>query len=312
MERSGTQAAATIAADDLDVLVDLSTHTMGAKPGILAAKPARVQITHVASSGTVGLSTIDFKLTDHFADLPENRDADRAAAADGRVPLSVPSHRGGDRAPYHRTALGIAEDTIVIGAFASALKLTRRCIALWREVLERIPRAKLAFSPFYPALRLLYLRLLAAGGIPPDALIFIPPGRNEAERSARYAIVDFVIDTMPYGGVNGALEPLDVGVPVVTLRAGGTASAPRIRSSPISASPRPLRASGREYVDIAARLASEPDFMRDVRERIRGGIAHSPLTDRVAHTRALERAYIDALERRAPEAFETLGTPSHG
>src|SRR5690349_20812451 len=58
------QAADRIAADDLDLLIDLSTHTKGARPGILALKPSRVQITHIASAGTVGLSTIDFKLTD--------------------------------------------------------------------------------------------------------------------------------------------------------------------------------------------------------------------------------------------------------
>ena len=34
-------AATRIAKDDLDILVDLSTHTKGAKPGILAFKPAR-------------------------------------------------------------------------------------------------------------------------------------------------------------------------------------------------------------------------------------------------------------------------------
>ena len=72
-DRSEREAAKRIAADELDILVDLSTNTFGAKPGILALKPARVQITHVASAGVVGLSTIDFKLTDAFADLPENQ-----------------------------------------------------------------------------------------------------------------------------------------------------------------------------------------------------------------------------------------------
>ena len=61
-------AAQRIAADDLDVLVDLSTHTKGARPPILATKPARVQITHVASAGTLAMSAIDFKLTDRYAD----------------------------------------------------------------------------------------------------------------------------------------------------------------------------------------------------------------------------------------------------
>ena len=68
------QAAQSIAQDKLDILVDLSTHTKGAKPEILAFKPARVQITHIASAGAVGLDTIDFKLTDHFADTPENQE----------------------------------------------------------------------------------------------------------------------------------------------------------------------------------------------------------------------------------------------
>ena len=49
-------AVARIGGDDLDILVDLSTHTRGSRPAILARKPARVQITHVASAGAVGLS----------------------------------------------------------------------------------------------------------------------------------------------------------------------------------------------------------------------------------------------------------------
>src|SRR4030095_10001258 len=72
-DSSEREAADRIAAADLDLLVDLCTHTKGAQPGILARKPARVQLTHVASAGTVGLAAIDFKLTDRFADVPENQ-----------------------------------------------------------------------------------------------------------------------------------------------------------------------------------------------------------------------------------------------
>src|SRR5207302_7649078 len=72
-ELSEREAAKRIAADELDLLVDLATNTAGAKPGILALKPARVQLTHVASAGVVGLSAVDFKLTDAFSDLPEHQ-----------------------------------------------------------------------------------------------------------------------------------------------------------------------------------------------------------------------------------------------
>ena len=47
--------------------------------------------------------------------------------------------------------------------------------------------------------------------------MFVPQGRDDAENQARYELVDFVLDPMPFGGVNGTLEALDMGVPVVTL-----------------------------------------------------------------------------------------------
>ena len=60
-------------------------------------------------------------------------------------------------------------------------------------------------------------RIAAAAGIDSRRIVFLPQGRDDAENQARYRLVDFVLDPMPYGGVNGTLEALDMGVPVVTL-----------------------------------------------------------------------------------------------
>jgi len=300
-------AAAHIAAADLDLLVDLATHTRGAKPGILALKPARVQITHIASAGTVGLSAVDFKLTDRFADVPENQSfqLETLLPMDGCVyPYRhIPAAA---RHPFHRSRLGIAAETIVIGAFVSGLKLSRRCLSLWRDVLERVPGARLAFSPFNPAMRALYTRIAAAGGIPAERLIFMPQGRNDAENQARYSVVDFVLDTMPYGGVNGTLEALDMGVPVVTLvgkRHGERTSYSILANLGVTQT---VADTGREYVDIAVRLAQDPAFMREVRAAIGAGLANSPLTDMPGHARNLERAYLDALAQRFPAALDDI------
>ncbi len=101
-------AVSAITADDLDLLVDLSTHTRGARPGILARKPARVQLTHIASAGTVGLSAIDYKLTDHYADVPDSQtyQVERLLAMDGCV---YPFRRvdPADSAAFDRQALRI-------------------------------------------------------------------------------------------------------------------------------------------------------------------------------------------------------------
>ena len=48
---------------------------------------------------------------------------------------------------YRRDRLGIAADAVVIAAFVNPMKLSRRCLSVWRDVLARIPRALLALSP---------------------------------------------------------------------------------------------------------------------------------------------------------------------
>src|SRR5437667_5596765 len=272
------QAAERIAEDDLDVLVDLSTHTKGARPGIVALKPARVQITHVASAGTLGLSSVDFKLTDRYADVEESQ----RHQVETLLPMAgcVYPYRHIEvksAAPLRREAFGIAHDAIVVGAFVSGLKLSRRCLALWRQVLERIPRARLAFSPVDASLAPLYARLAGAAGIDARRMIFIPQAATDSENQARYSLVDFVLDPMPYGGVNGTLEALDMNVPVVTLV--GKRHAERTSFSILSnlGVTQTIAHSGSEYVAVAAKLATDRAFMSEVRDAIRAGLLRSPV-----------------------------------
>ncbi|HEY2818139.1 MAG TPA: tetratricopeptide repeat protein [Casimicrobiaceae bacterium] len=296
------EAAERIAADDLDLLVDLSTHTKGTRPGILALKPARVQITHVASAGTLGLSCIDFKLTDRFADVDENQryQSETLLPMAGCVYPYRPVEPGSEM-PLQRERFGIPRDAVVIGAFVSGLKLSRRCLALWRQVIERVPRARIAFSPVYAALAPLYVRLMTAAGIDVTRIVFVPQAPTDAENQLRYTLVDFVLDPMPYGGVNGTLEALGMGIPVVTLV--GKRHAERTSYSILAnlGVMQTVAHSGSEYVAIAARLADDRAFMAEVREAIRAGLAHSALTNMEAHTRNLEAAYVEALRQRASD-----------
>ena len=129
-------AATRIAKDDLDILVDLSTHTKGAKPGILAFKPARVQITHVASAGVVGLSAVDFKLTDRWADLAREqrisaRDAARRWKA-ASIPIGTSPRRTsirsiGRRWESPRTRSSSAHSSAASSCRGAALRCGARC-----------------------------------------------------------------------------------------------------------------------------------------------------------------------------------------
>lgn len=292
------RAAKLIAQDNLDILVDLSTHTKGAKPEILAFKPARVQVTHIASAGAVGLDTVDFKLTDHFADTPENQEYQIETLL--RMQGCVYPYRhiasAGEHG-YSREALNISPDAIVLGVFYNILKLSPRCLHAWRIILERAPQALLAFSPMQDEAKTSYLRRLAAAGIDPARVIFIPYGGSDEMNQARYEVIDLVLDAFPYGGVNGTLEALDAGVPVVALC--GKKHSERTSYSILAnlGVGDTVAATESDYIEIACRVITDSVFREKLGNDIRAGIASSPLTDRVSHTRHLEAAYREALER---------------
>ncbi|MBL0122202.1 MAG: tetratricopeptide repeat protein [Betaproteobacteria bacterium] len=132
-------AAKSIAEADIDVLVDLSGHTNSARPGIYAHRPARSIVTHLGYHGCLGLSAVDYKLTDHVADLED------AAAYQIEPPYALetcvfPLLRGlpVEIDPELATDLNLA-GKFVFGAFLNILKLSSRCLGLWRRVLDAVP-----------------------------------------------------------------------------------------------------------------------------------------------------------------------------
>ncbi len=291
------EAARLIDADDLDLLVDLQTHTKGARPGILALKPARVQITHVASAGTLGLSTIDFKLTDAFADVPEAQETqvEPLLAMEGCVYpwRAVPAS---EVPPLSR-----AEPCLSLGAFIAPMKLSRRCLALWKEFADRVPRARFA-SAAAPMPGLRAARRGRRHRRRPAAVPAVPSDRGAGTR-ALPRLADAVLDPMPFGNVNGTIEPLAMGVPVVTLvgrRHGERTSFSILTNLGVTST---IAQSGREYVDLAVRLAEDPAFAAGVRESIARGLASSPLVDGPLHARRLEAAYLVAIRNAAPDAL---------
>jgi predicted O-linked N-acetylglucosamine transferase (SPINDLY family) len=282
--------------DELDILVDLVTHTEGAVPEILAYKPARVQITSIASAGALGLSSVDYRLTDQYCDPPDSQ----RYLIEKLLPMSgcLYPYRylpPANSPAYSRGSLGIAEDAIVIAAFVNIVKLSPRCLSLWRRVMDRLPRSILAFSPNREGELSAYRSLAISSGIEQERLVFIPNNKDPSAARARYTLVDMVLDTLPYGGVNGTIEALNMSVPVVTLL--GTRHGERTSYSILMnlGVPQTVAHDEDEYVSIAVRLAEDDSFREEVKASIQSGLRNSPLVDMDAHVRNLEDAYRRAL-----------------
>src|SRR5208282_5806844 len=63
---SSREAAEHIAADGVDILIDLKGYTLGARTRILALRPAPVQVHYLGYPGTLGAPFIDYNVVDDF------------------------------------------------------------------------------------------------------------------------------------------------------------------------------------------------------------------------------------------------------
>ena len=65
-DTSYLEAAQRIAADDVDILVDLKGYTADARTQIVALRPAPIQVNYLGYPGTMGASFMDYILVDDF------------------------------------------------------------------------------------------------------------------------------------------------------------------------------------------------------------------------------------------------------
>jgi predicted O-linked N-acetylglucosamine transferase (SPINDLY family) len=289
------QAARLIADHDLDILVDLAGHTQGSRPEILAYKPARVVITHLGYHGCVGMRQVDYKLADRVVDETANErfQVEKLLFMDACIfPFD---HVEPPPAPGPtREEAGLA-GRIVFGEFVNPLKLAPRLVDAWAKILAQVPGGMLVFSPFSQGDRPVIAAILAKAGIGEDRIAFLPPGKDDAERRARYRLVDVVLDTFPYAGGDTTVAALDSGVPVVSLT--GRRHSERTGESILTHAglPQLVTRSEDDYVTLAVRLAMDVAFREKTAKEVRAAYASKLAQGHAGYVRALEAAYVHAL-----------------
>ena len=299
-------AAKVIAEADLDVLVDLAGHTMAARPGIYALRPASKIVTHLGYHGCLGMSAVDYKFTDAIADDASSTafQIEKPFYLDGCLfPFTHVASTAEDNAKYHRDEAGCAQE-FVFATFVNVLKMSPRCLIAWRQIMEAVPNAVLAFSPVYANDEISIRRAIASVGIDAVRLRFIPAGSSDGEQRARYQLVDAVLDTFPYAGGDTTLAALDRDVPVITLRGkgggnGGDEDAGGRNAKRVGASilthlgvTDTICENEQEYIECAIRVAQDRALHSSLRSRIAAARKHSAMGVVANHTKSLERAYV--------------------
>jgi predicted O-linked N-acetylglucosamine transferase (SPINDLY family) len=281
-----------IRSDRIDVLVDLAGHTANNRLLALARKPAPVQIAHFLGHGyTSGLQAMDVFLAD-AALAPEGSDGLFAERIErlARIPIAYQPVEG---MPEPAPSPAKRKGHVTFGHFGRTVRLNDKVVAVWAEILKRVPGSRLMLNaaPFSdPGVCERYAGLFEAHGVARDRLdlVFTTP---QAKTFEAYGEVDIALDPFPHNAGTTTIEALWLGVPVLTL--ADRPSVGRFGASILGAIGLEEWVAGsvEAYVEKAVEAACDIEGLARLRGDLRARIEASPLRDGEGLARLLEATY---------------------
>lgn len=281
--RPAEEIAQQIAADRIDVLIDLAGHTRHNRLEILALRPAPVQVTYLGYPSITGLSAIDYRFTDALLDPPDETAATGAAddttANPGeelvRLAGGYACFRPPDEAPPVAPAPCLTRGHVTFGSHHPLLKLNAAVFSAWREIMERVPDSRLIMfrSEFQGQTAERVEALLSQHKLPRDRIEYRGVGKQPGDYLRSFAEIDLVLDSFPFNGHTMTCESHWMGVPVLTFR--GDRPCSRLSSSVLTVLglPELIGDSRQGYIDLAVEWAQAPQRIADLRGRLRGLMA---------------------------------------
>ncbi len=290
-------AAALIAADGIDILVDLKGYTNQSRLGIQALRPAPVVVSWLGYPGSLGHP----RLADYLIGDPVVTPLDHAAHYSERLALMPHCYQPNDSTRVigekpSRSEMGLPEAGVVFCSFNQSYKITRAMFDLWSRLLQAVPGSVLWLLELEAAARQNLRAAAQARGVEPSRLIFASP-MPHAAHLGRLQCADLALDTFPYGSHTTGSDALWAGVPLVG-RLGDT-FASRVSASLLHAVglPELVAETDEAFFELALDLATTPAKREAIRDHLARTRALAPLFDTRRFTRDLERLYLAIWEQ---------------
>ncbi len=303
--------AALLRRMQIDIAVDLHGHTAGHRPGILALRPAPVQVNYLGYPGTMGAGFVDYVIADSqtapFAHQPW------FSEQIVQLPFSYmpnDSARPPILQPSGRTEAGLPQQGFVFCCFNNNWKITPLLFDVWMWLLAHVQGSVLWLRQDNGGTRRALMGQAQARGIDPARLIFAPHVDTAEEHAARLACADLFLDTLPYNAHATACDALWAGVPVLTCR--GRAFAGRVGAGLLdSIGLSELITDDLDaYQALALALAQDPARLRTLKDRLARNRATQPLFDTNRLRKYIEAAFTTMLETaRAGEPPRAFAVP---
>jgi predicted O-linked N-acetylglucosamine transferase (SPINDLY family) len=287
---SDDEAAAKVAADQIDILVDLNGYTRDARTGVFARQPAPIQVNWYGFPGSMGTAYHHYIIADAHI-VPQ---ANEIYFSEKVVRLSCyqPNDRNRRIATElpQRRAEGLPDTGFVFCCLNGTQKITPQVFAAWMKILSGVAGSVLWLLQSSPETDARLRQMAAAAGIAPERICFAPK-RPNPQHLARYVLADLFLDTFPYGAHTTASDAMWMGTPVVTLEGRGFAArvcAGLVRSAGLSEL---VCENLDDYVARATTLAMTPGAIAGLRQRLTEARTAAPLFDTPRLVRELEVLY---------------------
>ena len=294
--QSPAQIAEAIAADAIDILVDLSGHSGTLQLATMARRPAPVQATWLGYLSTTGLKRIHYRITDGFADPPGATDRYHTESL-VRLPHSQWCYRPFLSPPVTAVPPSAKNGFLTFGAFHQAVKISSAARRLWAEILAQVPDSRLlVVGVAQGRAQDDLLRDLTGARVSRERIRCVPYAPLE-EYLRLFGEVDIALDSLPFSGGTTSCDTLWMGVPIVTVP--GSRSVSRSASSVVSnvGLTEWVASSPEDYVRRAVRFAGERERLAELRGSMRSRMAASPLMNEARFVRDLEQAYREMWRR---------------
>lgn len=281
--------------DKINVLIDLSGHSVGNALPTFAYKPAPIQISGIGYMFTTGIKAMDYFITDTIVDPPGEHEKYFTEKL-----LYLPSqfcYALREDVPPPQPAPATRNKYVTFGTICRYEKINDDMLKIWKEILDRVPNSVLVMraTEFLSISTIdhAYYRMKKLG-FNMDRVSFRPAVENWLPELLQ---LDIILDSYPYVGGSTTFDALYMGVPIINFhgeRRNTRFGLSIFKQFGLEGLSIPID-KPQEYIERAVGLANDLGALDALHKNLRNMVKQAMTIRTRPYAKALEDFFIQAL-----------------